>query len=39
MGTVAVEMVVKLVKGEPLERNLHEFATQLIVRDSCRPVV
>jgi LacI family transcriptional regulator len=35
MGTIAVEMVVKLVKGETLERNLHEIPTQLVVRDSC----
>jgi LacI family transcriptional regulator len=39
MGTIAVEMVVKLVKGETLERNLHEIPTQLVVRDSCRPLV
>jgi LacI family transcriptional regulator len=38
MGTMAVEMVVKLVRGETLERNLHEFNTQLIVRNSCRPL-
>ena len=35
MGTIAVEMVMKLVKGETLERNLHEIPTQLVVRDSC----
>lgn len=39
MGTIAVEMVVKLVNGEKIEKNLHEIATQLIVRDSCRPLL
>jgi LacI family transcriptional regulator len=38
MGTIATEMVVKLVRGEILESNLHTIHTQLIVRDSCLPI-
>jgi LacI family transcriptional regulator len=34
-GTLAVDMVVRLVKGEALETNLHKIPTQLVVRDSC----
>jgi LacI family transcriptional regulator len=36
MGTVAVEMIVNLIKGEILENNPHKIQTQLVVRDSCR---
>jgi LacI family transcriptional regulator len=36
MGSMAVEMVVKLVNGETLEENLYEIPTQLVVRNSCR---
>lgn len=36
MGTVAVEMLVKLVHGETLENCLHKIKTNLIVRESCR---
>jgi LacI family transcriptional regulator len=35
MGAMAIEMLVKLVKGETLECNLRLIHTQLIVRDSC----
>jgi LacI family transcriptional regulator len=35
MGTLAVDMVVRLVKGEALETHLHKIPTQLVVRDSC----
>jgi LacI family transcriptional regulator len=41
MGTVATEMLVKLVTGESLsinpteESNLHTIPTQLVIRDSC----
>jgi len=38
MGSIAIEMVVKLVKGEILESNLHKIPTQLVVRDSCASV-
>jgi LacI family transcriptional regulator len=36
MGTLAIDMVVRLVKGEALETNLHKIPTQVVVRDSCR---
>ena len=36
MGSLAVEMVVKLANGETLEKNLYEIPTQLVIRDSCR---
>jgi LacI family transcriptional regulator len=44
MGTMATEMVVKLVDGESLpgnpdeEGNLYKIPTQLVIRDSCAPV-
>jgi LacI family transcriptional regulator len=39
MGTLATEMVMKLIKGETLERNLHKVPTRLIVRESCVPLL
>jgi LacI family transcriptional regulator len=44
MGTIAMEMIVTLVKGESLtmnhagEGNLYKIPTQLVIRDSCAPV-
>jgi LacI family transcriptional regulator len=44
MGTMATEMLVKLVKGESLpidpagEGNLYKILTQLVIRDSCTSV-
>jgi LacI family transcriptional regulator len=38
MGYVATEMLVSLIQGKPLERNLCKIPTQLIVRDSCRSI-
>lgn len=44
MGTIATEMLVKLVKGEPLpidpveKRNLYKIPAQLVIRDSCTSV-
>ena len=44
MGTIATEMIAKLVKGEHLpinpaeEGHLHKIPTQLVIRDSCAPV-
>jgi LacI family transcriptional regulator len=35
MGTTAIEMIAKLIKGEALDSNLHKIQTQLVVRDSC----
>jgi LacI family transcriptional regulator len=39
MGTTATEMVVKLVKGGQLEKNLLKIPTQLVIRNSCLPLV
>jgi LacI family transcriptional regulator len=38
MGYIAVEMIVKLVKGETLESDLHKISTELVVRESCREI-
>jgi len=38
MGTLAIEMIVKLVKGEILEDPLRKIQTKLVVRDSTRPL-
>jgi LacI family transcriptional regulator len=38
MGTVAVEMIVNLIKGEILDNDPHKIQTQLVVRDSCLPL-
>jgi LacI family transcriptional regulator len=38
MGSMATEMIVKLVKGEKIENNLCIIPTQLVVRDSCSPI-
>ena len=36
MGSIAVDMIVKLMKGEALPKNIHKIPTQLVVRESCR---
>jgi LacI family transcriptional regulator len=38
MGSIATEMILKLVKGETLEKNLYKIPTRLVVRDSCVPI-
>ena len=44
MGSMATEMIVKLVTGEPIpinsaeEGNLYKIPTQLVIRDSCAAV-
>lgn len=38
MGSMAIELVVKLVKGQILECNLHKITTKLVIRDSCAPI-
>jgi LacI family transcriptional regulator len=38
MGAIATEMVVRLVKGENLERNIHRIQTKLVIRESCHAV-
>jgi DNA-binding LacI/PurR family transcriptional regulator len=39
MGSLAIQMIVKLVNGEALENDLQKFETQLVVRDSCSAMV
>jgi LacI family transcriptional regulator len=36
MGYVATEMLIGLIQGEPLDNNLYQVRTELVVRDSCR---
>jgi LacI family transcriptional regulator len=38
MGKTAVELVMKMIKGETLERNLIKIPTRLVVRESCAAV-
>jgi LacI family transcriptional regulator len=37
MGSIAVEMIVKLMKGETLSTPIHKLPTQLVIRKSCLP--
>lgn len=36
MGKIAVQMVLQLIEGEPLEENVIKTSTCLVIRDSCR---
>jgi DNA-binding LacI/PurR family transcriptional regulator len=38
MGSIAVEMIVKLIKGETLPKHIHKMPTQLVIRKSCQPI-
>ncbi len=38
MGFTAIQMIIQLVNGIPLENDLHKIQTKLIVRASCAPV-
>jgi len=38
MGYVATDMLIRLIRGETLDSNVHKMPTQLIVRDSCQAV-
>jgi LacI family transcriptional regulator len=38
MGTLATEMIARLLRGEPLEKDLVTIPTQLVIRDSCLPL-
>jgi len=38
MGYIATEMLIDLIQNKPLECNLYKMMTQLIIRNSCRPV-
>ena len=37
MGFVATQMLIKLIKGTPLDEQTYRMQTQLVVRSSCRP--
>jgi LacI family transcriptional regulator len=39
MGYVATMMLIRLIHGEPLESEVYEMPTQLVIGDSCRAVV
>jgi LacI family transcriptional regulator len=36
MGKIAIQMLVKLIEGEPLESKIIKTSTRLVIRDSCR---
>lgn len=36
MGRIAVQMLLKLIEGEPLEENIIKTSTCLVIRDSCQ---
>jgi LacI family transcriptional regulator len=38
MGTLAAEVVIKLIAGEPPDQLVHKVPTRLVIRQSCRPV-
>ncbi len=38
MGYIATELLVKLIRGQTPAGNVCEVPTQLVIRDSCRPV-
>jgi LacI family transcriptional regulator len=37
MGYLAVQLVLELVRGKPIDGSIHRLPTRLIVRDSCQP--
>lgn len=39
MGAIATELLIKLLKGETLEKKLHILTTTLVIRESCRPLI
>ena len=36
MGYVAVQMLIKLINGEPIDVHIHKMSTRLVERNSCR---
>jgi LacI family transcriptional regulator len=38
MGKIAVDMIVKLIMGVSLPSHIHKISTELVVRESCRPI-
>lgn len=39
MGYIAVQMLIKLIEGEPLEFDVHKMQTKLVVRASCQKLI
>ena len=39
MGFVATRMLIQLINGEPLESQTYKMQTQLVIRNSCMPLV
>ena len=39
MGALAVEIVIKLIAGRPPAELVHKVPTNLVIRQSCRPIV
>ena len=39
MGYVAVQMLIKLINGEPLELEIHKMQTKLVKRTSCQKLI
>ncbi len=39
MGYVAVQMLIQLINGEPLELQIHKMQTKLVVRTSCQKLI
>lgn len=39
MGYKAVQMLIRLIEGETLERDVHKMQTKLVVRASCQELV
>jgi LacI family transcriptional regulator len=39
MGYVAVQMLIKLINGEPLELEIHKMQTKLVERTSCQKLI
>jgi LacI family transcriptional regulator len=36
MGKIAIQMLIKLIEGEPLENQIIKTSTRLVIRGSCR---
>lgn len=37
MGYTAIQMLIQLINGQPLENRVHVMQTRLVERDSCKP--
>ena len=38
MGALAAEVVIKLITGKPPDELVHKVPTNLVIRQSCRPI-